>query len=78
LGTCFGLSILSFDILATFLATIPNIRRILAQLSGHSGSNATNTSLQIAGTKFVGLVKILNFTFDELAVAKSEFVKLFL
>ncbi len=32
----FGLSILSFDILATVLATIQNIRRILAQLSSHS------------------------------------------
>jgi hypothetical protein len=40
-------------------------------------SNQGNQKLNI-DTKFIGLMKMSNFTFEELIVAKGEFVRLFL
>jgi hypothetical protein len=44
------------------------------QFSVINDYNATN----LVNNEFIRLVKMSNFTFDKLAVAKCEFVKLFL
>ncbi len=66
-----------FNIIVTFFVAEKVERFQLCPKTAESLflSSCVTFPIHLIDTGFVGLVKMWNFTFDELTVAKSEFVK---